>query len=229
SVEAKRLLGYIPEFPAPYQMLTVAEHLEFIARAYRLTDWEPLAQELLTRFELADRAAKLGKELSKGMQQKLSVCCALLPRPRVVILDEPLVGLDPQGIRELKAMIADLRSAGCALLISTHMIASMDDNWDTTLIMKDGRIQARCRRGELAPGESLEDMYFAIVDQAEGQAAHQPNRHAPQPVAHRGTKQATAQATHQPVHRVIDQPVHQVTDRVTRRGTEQADHQAGAR
>ncbi|MDR2896037.1 MAG: ABC transporter ATP-binding protein [Propionibacteriaceae bacterium] len=164
STAAKRLLGYVPEFPAPYQLLTINDHLEFIARAYRLTDWRPLAAELLERFDLGDKANKLGKELSKGMQQKLSVCCALLPRPRVVIFDEPLVGLDPQGIRELKAQFADLRHDGCALLISTHMIGSMDDNWDATIVMKDGRVQTRVHPGELPPGESLEDAYFAITD-----------------------------------------------------------------
>ena len=77
--DAKRLLGYVPEFPALYPMLTVAEHLEFIAKAYRLTGWEERAATLLQRFELDDKARKLGKELSKGMQQKVSVCCALLP------------------------------------------------------------------------------------------------------------------------------------------------------
>ncbi len=109
SDQAKRRLGYVPEVPALYPMLTVYEHLEFIAKAYRLKDWESYAEELLGRFELTDKKNKLGKELSKGMQQKVSVCCAALPRPDVVILDEPLVGLDPHGIREIKHMIADLK------------------------------------------------------------------------------------------------------------------------
>jgi ABC-type multidrug transport system ATPase subunit len=167
TAEAKRLLGYVPEMPAPYPMLTVYEHLEFIARAYRLSDWEALADELLCRFELDDKAAKLGKELSKGMQQKVSVCCALLPRPRAVILDEPLVGLDPHGIREIKAEISDLKQSGCALLISTHMIESMGENWDATYILKNGKVAAVCRRRELPQGQTLEDIYFAITEGGE--------------------------------------------------------------
>lgn len=131
TIEAKQLLGYVPEMPVLYPMLTVYEHLEFIAKAYRLQGWKPLAEELLRRFELDDKTQKLGKELSKGMQQKVSVCCALLPKPKAVILDEPLVGLDPHGIREIKSVIADLKQSGCALLISTHMIESMEENWDT--------------------------------------------------------------------------------------------------
>jgi ABC-type multidrug transport system ATPase subunit len=162
SADAKRLLGYVPEMPVLYPMLTVYEHLEFIAKAYSLRDWKPFAEELLKRFELDDKTLKLGRELSKGMQQKVSVCCALLPKPRAVILDEPLVGLDPHGIREIKTAIADLKRDGCALLISTHMIDSMEENWDTTYILKTGNVAAVARRGELE--RSLEDTYFAITE-----------------------------------------------------------------
>ena len=162
--EAKRLLGYVPEFPALYPMLTVYEHLEFIARAYRLADWQPRAEELLARFELDDKKNKLGKELSKGMQQKVSVCCAVLPRPRVVILDEPLVGLDPHVIREIKALIADLKKDGCSLSVSTHMLDSVEENWDLTCIMQGGRIAALCRRAELSPDETLEQIFFSITE-----------------------------------------------------------------
>lgn len=140
TVEAKRLLGYVPEFPVLYPMLTVGEHLEFIAKAYRLEDWEERGEALLHRFELDDKKMKLGKELSKGMQQKVSVCCALLPQPKAVIMDEPLVGLDPHGIRELKAIIAQLRDSGCALLVSTHMIESVEEDWDVTYIMVKGTL-----------------------------------------------------------------------------------------
>lgn len=165
TVEAKRLLGYVPEFPVLYPMLTVAEHLEFIAKAYRLEAWEEKGEELLHRFELDDKKMKLGKELSKGMQQKVSVCCALLPQPKAVIMDEPLVGLDPHGMRELKAVIAKLRDSGCALLVSTHMIESVEEDWDVTYIMVKGRIARVCRRTDLAAGQSLEDEYFTITEE----------------------------------------------------------------
>jgi ABC-type multidrug transport system ATPase subunit len=83
------------------------------------------------------------------------------------------VGLDPHGIREIKAVIAGLKQSGCALLISTHMIESMEDNWDTTYILKDGKVSAVCRRGEMPQGQSLEDIYFAIT---EGPAAEGPGK-----------------------------------------------------
>lgn len=168
--DAKRLLGYVPEFPVLYPMLTVAEHLEFIAKAYRLNNWENEAEILLRRFELDDKKMKLGKELSKGMQQKVSVCCALLPQPKAVIFDEPLVGLDPHGIRELKAVISELRDSGRALLISTHMIESMEENWDVTYIMVKGRIERVCRRTDLEANQSLEDVYFEITEGSKQEA-----------------------------------------------------------
>lgn len=170
TVEAKRILGYVPEFPVLYPMLTVSEHLEFIAKAYRLKAWEERGETLFRRFELQDKKMKLGKELSKGMQQKVSVCCALLPQPRAVIMDEPLVGLDPHGIRELKAVIAELRESGCALIISTHMIDSVEEDWDVTYIMVEGRIARVCRRADLAPGQRLEDVYFSITEGTSGEA-----------------------------------------------------------
>jgi len=167
DIEAKKILGYVPEMPALYPMLTVWEHLEFIAKAYRLKDWQQYAKELLERFEMTDKSAKLGKELSKGMQQKVNVCCALLPKPQAMILDEPLVGLDPHGIREIKTMISDLKNKGCALLISTHIIESVEENWDATYIMKNGHVAAVCRRDEMPAEKTLEDIYFAITEEGD--------------------------------------------------------------
>ena len=102
TLQAKRDLGYIPEVPAPYEMLTIWEHMEFVARAYSLENWKDRAEELIQRFELDDKKNKLGKELSKGMQQKLSICCGFLPEPKVILFDEPMVGLDPHAIKSLR-------------------------------------------------------------------------------------------------------------------------------
>ena len=170
SVEAKRRFGYVPELPAPYEMLTVDEHLEFIARAYRLSDgWRDYADELLKRMELDDKRDKLGRELSKGMQQKVSICCALLPRPSMLMLDEPLVGLDPHAIKGLKEMLAELREQGCAILISTHMLDSVADFWDKTLIMMNGRIAAERTRSQVEQsGENLEELFFSITESNPG-------------------------------------------------------------
>lgn len=168
SVEAKRAFGYIPEMPALFEALTVREHLEFVARAYKVENWEQKADMLMERMELTDKQKKLGGELSKGMQQKVSICCALLPSPKVVLLDEPLIGLDPHAIKELKQMILELRQSGCSILVSTHMLDSVEDLWDKALIMVKGRIAAERTRTEIeANGEDLEQLFFSITEGGE--------------------------------------------------------------
>lgn len=165
SMEAKRRLGYVPEMPAVYDLLTVGEHLEFIARAYSLNGWEGYAASLLERFELADKKDKLGKELSKGMQQKLSICCGLLHRPRAVIFDEPLVGLDPHAIKELKDVFRELKRDGASVLISTHMIDSVEDYWDIAHIMMNGAFAATMHSDPAEQGEkTLEELFFEITE-----------------------------------------------------------------
>lgn len=165
SLEAKALLGYVPEMPAVYDLLTAWEHMEFIGRAYRLQDWQAEAESLFARFELDDKRDKLGKELSKGMQQKVSICTALLHKPRVMIFDEPLVGLDPLAIKNLKEIFLELKAAGVSLLISTHMIDSVEDYWDVAHIMKDGAFAATRRNAPGQAGEqSLEELFFAITE-----------------------------------------------------------------
>ena len=168
SVEAKRVLGYVPEIPALYPNLTVEEHAEFIARAYRLTNWKSYADALFDRFELSDKRKKFGDELSKGMQQKLSLCLGLLPRPQLLLMDEPMIGLDPHAIKELKALIEEMRAEGRTVLVSTHMIDSVDMLWDRALIMQGGTLRADVLRTELeAQDRSLEEIFFSLTEQKE--------------------------------------------------------------
>lgn len=162
SVEAKRGLGYIPEMPSLYDLMTVSEHMEFIRRAYRLAN-DGYEAELLERFELADKAGKLGKELSKGMQQKLSICCALLHKPQTIIFDEPLVGLDPHAIKVLKEMFCEFKKEGRAVLISTHMIDSVENYWDTAHIMIGGALRATTYNSA-GGNKNLEELFFSITE-----------------------------------------------------------------
>jgi len=172
SLQAKRELGYIPEIPAPYEMLTVWEHMEFIARAYSLENWKDKAEHLLQRFEMDDKKKKLGNELSKGMQQKLSICCGLLPEPKVILFDEPMVGIDPHAIKELKKIILEKKDEGAAILISTHMLDSVDEFWDSANIMIGGRIAARrSRRDTASSGEDLEALFFAITESSKSKSS----------------------------------------------------------
>ncbi len=165
SPDARRILGYIPEMPSLYPNLTVSEHMEFLARAYKLTGYKPRIDTLLERFELTDKRKKFGDELSKGMQQKLNLCLGLLPEPQVVLLDEPMIGLDPHAIKELKLMMEEMRNEGKTLLVSTHIIDSVDMLWDRTIIMDHGVIKANVTREELdKDGRTLEKLFFDVTE-----------------------------------------------------------------
>ena len=165
SIGAKRLSGYVPEIPAFYPNLTIDEHLEFVARAYKLKDYKEYKNELLERFDLADKKMKFGDELSKGMQQKLSICCGLLPKPKIILFDEPMIGLDPHAFKELKNILLELKAQGCSVLVSTHMIDSVEELWDTTYIMKKGSVAAVVSRDSIGDGnKSLEDIFFEITE-----------------------------------------------------------------
>lgn len=165
SREARKILGYIPEMPALYPNLTVSEHMEFVARAYKLKDYKEYADELLETFELSDKKKKFGDELSKGMQQKLNICLGLLTKPSMILMDEPMIGLDPHAILKLKEMIESLRAEGRTALISTHIIDSVDMLWDRAIIMKGGRIMKNITKSELdASGETLEQLFFEVTE-----------------------------------------------------------------
>ena len=165
TTAARKILGYIPELPALYPNLTVGEHMEFLARAYRMTDYKEKAESLLERFELADKKKKFGDELSKGMQQKLNLCLGLLPNPSMLLLDEPMIGLDPHAIKQLKEMFTEMRQEGKTLLISTHIIDSVDMLWDRALIMQNGQIKANITKSELdQEGHTLEELFFNVTE-----------------------------------------------------------------
>ena len=163
--EARRMLGYIPELPALYPNLTVWEHMEFLARAYRLKDYKERSEALLKRFELYEHRKKFGDELSKGMQQKLNICLGLLSDPEVLLLDEPMIGLDPHAIKEVRSMIHEQRDLGKTMLISTHIIDSVSDFFDRALIMQKGVIKADVTREQLEEnGQTLEELFFAVTE-----------------------------------------------------------------
>jgi ABC-2 type transport system ATP-binding protein len=166
TIESKKLFSYVPETPALYDMLTVYEHLEYIANAYAIKDYKETAEVLLERFDLSDKRDKLGKELSKGMQQKVSICCGLITSPKVMLFDEPMIGLDPKAIKELKKVFLELKERGCSIIISTHIIDSIDEIWDKALIVNKGIVVFSTTREELKEkNESLEEIFFKVTEE----------------------------------------------------------------
>ena len=99
------------------------------------------------------------------MQQKISICCALLIKPKAVLFDEPFVGLDPHAIKELKAMLSEMKQQGTSVIISTHMLESVEEFWDKVFIMMNGKIEAeRDRKMVEQSGENLEELFFGITE-----------------------------------------------------------------
>lgn len=170
SMEAKKVFAYVPEIPAMFEALSVREHLEYIRRAYQTEVSEEEIEFILKRFELFDKQDKLGNELSKGMMQKVSICCALLIHPRVMLLDEPMVGLDPRAIKELKEVILELKAGGTTVLISTHMLEMVQELWDMVFVMEKGSLIASYNRWE-TEGKNLDELFFQVTEQAEKDAA----------------------------------------------------------
>ncbi len=166
NIEAKKIFAYVPELPAMFEALTVREHIEYIRRAYNSPITEEEIEALLRRFELDDKQNKLGNELSKGMMQKVSICCALAIKPQVILLDEPMVGLDPAAIKELKQVVLELREAGVTILISTHMLEMVKDLWDVMFVMEKGRIIGEYSR-EDAENQDIEELFFEITGEQE--------------------------------------------------------------
>jgi ABC-type multidrug transport system ATPase subunit len=167
--EARKKFTYVPEVPELYDMLTVWEHLVFIAYAYNVADFEQKAERLIERYDLWDKKDKLAKELSKGMKQKVSICCALLPEPDLYLFDEPMIGLDPKSIRETKVIFKELSEQQKTVLVSTHLLDSIENLCHRVLVMKQGEIIVDMAMEEmksiLGNGEStsLEDLFLEVT------------------------------------------------------------------
>lgn len=161
DVSVKKQIGYIPEVPELYNELTVQQHFDFIASAYQVTDYQESVDHYLDLFQLTEKRNELCGALSKGMRQKVSIICALLLKPRVLIVDEPMVGLDPDAIRELKRIFIALKE-NCAVFISTHLLSSVEDLWDQVLIMNSGKVVFNSLKVDFdETKQSLEDVYFS--------------------------------------------------------------------
>lgn len=174
-VAAKAALAYVPDDPRLFDQLTVWEHFRFIAGAYHLDDgWKPRAEELLARFELTEKRDALASDLSRGMRQKLAIGCGYLHQPRAILLDEPLTGLDPRGIRTMKDTIRERAAAGAAVMVSSHLLSLVEDLCTTLLVLSRGRMVWHGRladlRQEASAGgrvETLEDLFFRLTEGTE--------------------------------------------------------------
>jgi len=139
-VAAKRHIGYLPEYPPLYRELTVDEFLRLAAKLHRIAhgELENAVRSAKSRCGLDDCGARLLGALSKGFQQRVGIAQAIIHNPDVVILDEPTVGLDPLQIREIRALIRELRT-GRSVILSTHILPEVETVCDRVEIMHQGR------------------------------------------------------------------------------------------
>lgn len=135
---ASAQVAYLPEVPIVYPHITVWDHLQFVATARGLTGWRRTARDLLERLSFGQYGNYLGKDLSKGTGQKLLVACACLSGACYLLLDEPLVGLDPIAQDELVAIVRDLASDGRGVLFSTHNLDVAARLGQRVVLLRDG-------------------------------------------------------------------------------------------
>jgi ABC-2 type transport system ATP-binding protein len=162
-----RTIALIPETPEVYPLLTVGEHLAFVAALTKQPrGWEARGDALLARLGMSAERDTLGHALSKGMRQKTLIAATVLGGAPVLLLDEPMIGLDPLGQRELRAILADLRAEGHALLVSTHLLENAAAICDRMLVLDRGRLVAsgtveelRAKRGDA----SIEDVFLDVT------------------------------------------------------------------
>jgi ABC-2 type transport system ATP-binding protein len=169
-LEAKARLGYIPDRPFVYDKLTGGEFLRFAAALYGLQGpvVERRIDELLGVFELAPWKGELTETYSHGMRQKLIIAGALVHRPEVIVVDEPMIGLDPRSARLLKELLREFVSRGGTVLMSTHTMEIAEVMCDRIAIVYRGRVAAQGTMAELrqqtsSEGMSLEDLFLKLT------------------------------------------------------------------
>ncbi len=170
---AKRLLSYVPDQPFLYEKLSGTEFLYFVGRLYGLERRECVerAGRLLEMFEAKEWADELAENYSHGMRQKIVFCAALLHDPRLIVIDEPMVGLDPRSARLVKSVLRERVAEGCAVLMSTHTLSVAEELADRIGIIHEGRLIAEGTHAELqaraATSDRLEDIFLELTTQGE--------------------------------------------------------------
>jgi len=168
-LEARRRLAYVPDFPFLYDKLTAREFFRFTGQLFQMEDAriEANAQELAARFHLDDFADRPLEGLSHGTRQRVAIVSALLHDPEVLVMDEPMVGLDPQHSRVVKDVLKERSRQGMTVLLSTHELSVAEEMADRIGVIHEGKLIAAGTREELRrqSGASglLEDIFLTLI------------------------------------------------------------------
>ena len=165
-IEVKKRFAYIPDNPDIYEFLTGIQYLQLIADVFGVSsaDRENLVTEYATRLEIIDSLGNLISSYSHGMKQKLVIISALLHKPKLLIMDEPFVGLDPKAAFILKEIMREMTEEGCAIFFSTHVLEVAEKLCNKVAIIKDGRLIASGLMDEVVKeGSTLEELFMDTV------------------------------------------------------------------
>lgn len=165
-LECKRRFAYIPDNPDLYEYLTGIQYLNFIADIFKVsvTDREDRIKKYAVDFEILESLGDLISTYSHGMKQKLAIISALIHEPKLLILDEPFVGLDPQATVILKGIMKKICEAGGAVFFSTHVLDVAERLCNKVAIIKDGDVLASGNMADIVrEGQSLEDIFMEAI------------------------------------------------------------------
>ncbi|MEC8023764.1 MAG: ABC transporter ATP-binding protein [Myxococcota bacterium] len=161
---ARKSLGYVPQESGVEPFLTGEEVLQFVANLREVEDSSNQIEQLLSQFSLLDARRRLTREYSEGMTRRLAIAAALLPKPPALIFDESLNGLDPRGARLVRGALRERAAAGAAILITGHVLETMERLCTRILLLHEGRITRDISEAELTEcretGVSLEQLYL---------------------------------------------------------------------
>ena len=165
-IECKNKMAYIPDNPDLYEALTGIQYLSFISDIYGVSksQREELIKKYADKLELTRYLGDLISSYSHGMKQKLAVISALIHKPKLLVLDEPFVGLDPKAAHTLKEIMKEICDEGSAIFFSTHVLEVAEKLCNKIAIIKDGKIVASGRTDEVRGDNSLEEIFMGLID-----------------------------------------------------------------
>jgi ABC-2 type transport system ATP-binding protein len=168
-VEAKRHLGYVADAPLQFSNLTCWQHVLFTASVFQLTNYKQRANELFSHFALTEKRDAYPSDLSKGMKQRLSLICAFLPAPPVLMLDEPMTGLDPFGLIAINEAIRAAAAGGACVIISSHLLSILEEVCTHVVVMNRGKAafngsiaEARAFSASKRGDATLKEIFFTV-------------------------------------------------------------------
>ena len=165
-IECKKIMAYIPDNPDLYESLTAIQYLNFVADVYGVseTQREELIKKYGDAFEITNNFGSLISSYSHGMKQKLAIISALIHKPKLLVLDEPFVGLDPKASHTLKGIMKEICEEGASIFFSSHVLEVVEKLCSRIAIIKDGKIAAYGTVEEVKGTSSLEDVFMELID-----------------------------------------------------------------